>query len=437
MLLLTYFLFSLSVEASEWKFSANGDLKFLGNRWSAATMGPDSEQYRGVAQAKFPTTLRRGRSFRIRALPLVQWDPQSPSSKERFYWDFPEAFLQYQNLPWTIQLGLNVHTWGDTDVFNPLDVVNPRRYWDPFQSEKIGTPALSVKRDFGDLFLEALYIPQQRKSLVPGEKSRWLPRDIYRVRTFAGFGTPTRLILPANLNYSYTDDVEVDKALSNNFALRAKFRLPNFDGTLMTYRGASPSPDVRPRFVSGSVVSIAGGETTFQADPNFVLQRAYYPVQVSGLSFTWATLGILVKGAGAYTQVRNQRFDLPARVWESVLGLEKSLSLGSGSLTLLAQGTSVNRGDALDSNSVSLARMFDRSAMGALRWSPSERWTVTASLLRDLKFKGSLWHFEAGWKFTDGWRADISGDFLSGRPETPLGTYARNDRVTASLGWQF
>jgi hypothetical protein len=81
--------------------------------------------------------------------------------------------------------------------------------------------------------------------------------------------------------------------------------------------------------------------------------------------------------------------------------------------------------------------MFDRAAMGALRWAPSEYWTATVSYLRDIKYKGDLWHGEASYKIADGWNTKISGDFLNGAMETPLGTYRNNDRVTASLLAQF
>ena len=75
--------------------------------------------------------------------------------------------------------------------------------------------------------------------------------------------------------------------------------------------------------------------------------------------------------------------------------------------------------------------------MGALRWAPDETWTVLASYLNDTKFKGDLWHGEATYKITDGWRAKLSADLLDGGTETPLGTYKRNDRATVSVLAQF
>jgi hypothetical protein len=275
---------------------------------------------------------------------------------------------------------------------------------------------------------------------VPGENSRWLPREVYRVRSLPiSNGMAARVLLPSNIRYHYADDVEVDHALDNNFALRLKFRLPNFDWTIAGYQGAASTPDVRLRQLTVNTTSTAPDLSlvTVTVDPDITLQAGYYPVRMTGTSFAWVLGDFLVKGASAYTHTMNRRYDLPARTWENVLGLERTFGVGKGSLTALVQGTYVDRGDAIDTNTVSLARMFDKGVMGALCWAPNESWTATASYLRDIKFGGDLWHGEATYKITDGWRAKASGDVLSGKTETPLGTYQKNDRVTVSLLAQF
>jgi hypothetical protein len=105
-------------------------------------------------------------------------------------------------------------------------------------------------------------------------------------------------------------------------------------------------------------------------------------------------------------------------------------------MTVLGQGTYIGRKEKLDTNSVSLARMFDRAAMTGLRWSPSDRFAVLASLLHDLHYQGDLVHADVSYKIADGWIAKAGGDLLSGRPETPIGTYGANDRVYISINLQ-
>lgn len=426
--------------AAEWKTSFGTDLEAEGLYWTEGTVGPDNKTMRGIFTARPNAAIRYGRSLRIKALPIVQWDPTNVSKDEKLYWDVQEGYFQWQNLPWTIQLGLNVFNWGDTDVFNPLDVVNARRFYDPMRSEKLGAPALVIKRDFENFFVEGVYIPKQRKTLVPGENSRWLPRDIYRVRSLPiQPGMAARIILPSNIRYTYADELEVDNALDNNVGLRFKFRLPNFDWTIAGFQGAAPTPDVRLRRLTVNTQSTSSDLSlvTVTVDPDIQLQAGYYPVRMTGTSFAWVLGDYLVKGAAAYTHTMNRRFDLPARTWENALGVERTFGVGKGSLTALVQATYVDRGDSVDTNSISLARMFDRGVMGALRWAPNESWTVLASYLKDTKFKGDLWHGESTYKIADGWRAKLSADLLDGQTETPLGTYKRNDRATISLLAQF
>jgi hypothetical protein len=438
--LLFSFVFVNAAPAAEWKTSFNADLEAEGLYWTEGALGPDTKTARGIFTAKAPSMIRYGRTWRLKALPVVQSDPMNVSKDEKFFWDMQEGYLQWQNLPWTVQLGMNVFNWGDTDVFNPLDVVNARRYFDPMRSEKLGAPALVIKRDFENFFVEGVYIPKQRKTLVPGENSRWLPRNVYRVRSLPiQPGMAARIVLPSNIRYTYADELEVDNALDNNFGLRLKFRLPNFDWTIAGFQGAALTPDVRLRRLTVNTTSTSQDLSlvTVTVDPDITLQAGYYPIRMTGTSFAWVLGSYLVKGTAAYTHTLNRRFDLPARTWENALGVERTFGLGKGSLTALLQATYVDRGDAIDTNTVSLARMFDRGVMGALRWAPNESWTVLASYLNDTKFKGELWHGEATYKIMDGWRAKLSADLLDGNTETPLGTYKRNDRATVSLLAQF
>lgn len=440
LLLLFCLVFNISPAlGAEWKSSFNADVEVEGLYWSDAAVGPDTKQVRGIFSAKPSFGLRRGRALRFKLMPSVQWDPSNPSTNERFFWNVPEGYMQWHDFPWTVQLGFNTFTWGDTDVFNPLDVVNARRFYDPFRSEKLGAAALVLKRDFKNFFVEAVYIPKQRETLLPGVNSRWMPRDVFRVRSIGSSGREARLILPSNLNYSYLPEEILDKALDNNVGLRMKFRFPGFDWTVAAFQGAATTPDVRPRRVRLTPVSASSGlaTTTFAVDPDLGLRASFYPIRMTGTSFTWVLGDFLVKGAGAYTHVLNRNFDLPARVWENAVGVERTFGVGKGSLTTLVQGTYVDRADGLDTSSTSLARMFDRGLMGALRWAPSDYWTATLSYLRDMKYEGGLWHGEATYKIADGWRAKVSGDLLDGPMETPLGTYRRNDRATASILAQF
>ncbi|MCO5142170.1 MAG: hypothetical protein M9962_03670 [Oligoflexia bacterium] len=431
------FLFPLITQAADWKTSFGGELELEGVYWVSGKVLPDKQVARPIVSLKIPSTIRYGRRWRLRLLPNMQADPTNESKRERYFFDPQEAYFQYQSLPWTVQLGFNVHTWGDTDVFNPLDVVNPRRYFDPFRSEKLGSPGLLVKREFEKLFIELLYIPVQRKTLLPGEKSRWMPRDVYKSRSVGTSFGSGRIILPTNMNYQYLDSLELDDALKNNFGARFKFRFSGFDWTVAGFYGAATTPAVNLRRVTATATTLLP-ELTFVVDPDIFLQAAYYKSRMLGTSFVWVLFDdYLVKGAVANSKPVSSRRDLPLETWESVLGIERSFALGKGSITVLAQATYVDRGDAVDTNSVSLSRMFDKAGMLGLRWSPNEKWTAVASYLRDIKFEGSVIHSDISYKLADGWKTKIAGDLLDGKTETPIGTYRKNDRLTLSIQRQW
>lgn len=441
--LTTLFLFAPPSRA-EWKASGSVDATAEGLYWTGGNVGPDNKPFRGVGTLRLPATLRYKRWFRLRALPLAQWDPENPSKKEREYYDLQEGYMQLQGLPWTLQAGYNVQNWGDTDVFNPLDVVNARRYYDPFRSEKMGAPTLLVKHEWEKMFLEALWIPIQRETRVPGDESRWLPRDLYRSRTLGdtlGLGAPVNLTLPGTLTYRFQQHITQDNALKHNWGARAKFRFEGFDWTLAVFEGASTAPAVNIRSLR-LLTAITPGQTNINitVDPNtpITLRAIYYRQRMAGTSFVKVLGNFLVKGASAHTAVisRLPGGQLPRDYWENALGIERTFSVGEGSLTALAQGTYVKRAEEADSNSVSLSRMFDRAAMAGLRWAPGEKLAVTGSVLYDTQFKGHFEHVDVSYKLADGWNAKLAGDILSGRPETPLGTYDRNDRVTFSLNVQ-
>jgi hypothetical protein len=447
---------SLSSRA-EWKGSVNVDATASGIYWTNGQLPPDTHAFRDIYTLRIPTTLKNGRALRFRFQPLVEADPQNaspvdpqhPDRNERYFWDIQEGFVQLQSLPWTAQIGMNVITWGDTDVANPLDVVNARRYYDPMRSEKLGAPMVLVRHEGEKILAEAIYIPWQTETLVPGESSRWLPRDVYKSRAFEGesVGNGTFLSgtvnLPSQFKYHYGKKAVLNAATRDNFGARVKLRLSGFDWTLAGFQGAAPAPSVNITDIPSATLVLVPGTNTadFNVGPDVYLQSLFYKNRMLGTSFVWAVGEYLIKGASAQNHVVSELHGsvanrLPKDSWENVLGVEHTFPAGKGTLTALVQGTYVKRDEKLDTNSVSLARMFDRAAMLGLRWAPSERWTAVASVLWDIQYKGNLEHLEASYKLADGWAARLAGDLLDGRPETPLGTYKRNDRILLSVSMQ-
>ena len=243
--------------------------------------------------------------------------------------------------------------------------------------------------------------------------------------------------------YHYGRKAVLGAATRDNFGGRLKFRLPGFDWTIAGFQGAAPAPAVNITSIPSASLSLVPGTNTVDVNvgPDIFLQALYFKNRMLGTSFVWVLGDFLLKAASAQNHVVS-RLDgsianrLPKDSWENALGFERTFSVGSGSLTALLQGTYVKRNEKLDTNSVSLARMFDRAGMLGFRWAPSERWTLTASLLHDFLYQGNFEHLDASYKIADGWYGKLAGDFIDGKAETPLGTFKRNDRITVSLNLQ-
>ena len=435
-----FLLFSFYAFAEDWKGSLNGSLdsEYL---YQAQSNMPDNKDSRGLFTLKAPGSIRYGKKIRLKFLPEFSADPQNISKGDRYFFNPQEFYLQWNPSPWTLQAGFNTLQWGDTDVFNPMDVINPRRYADPLRSEKIGTPMVLLKRDFESFFIEGIYLPIQPKTKLPGEQSRWLPRDVYNTRNISvpGFGANTqfRLLTPSQFNFTYREPMIYDNALKNNFAARVKIRLSGFDWTLAGYQGVAMSPSVNIKEINIDATDASLTNPTLTVDPDIALQAAYYKVRMTGTSFSWVLGSMLLMGASAYTNVLSKGPYLPRKVWENVLGLERNFSVGKNTLTAILQGTYIVRDNNKDKTSVSLAQMFDRAAMLALRYAIGEKHSILLSYLRDTKFKGNFLHSELSFGLADSLALKFSGDMLLGAVETPIGTYRKNSRGVAGLSFKW
>ena len=109
-----------------------------------------------------------------------------------------------------------------TDGFNPVDIVNPKQYFDPLHSRKKGVLSLLVSESLPLFDYDFLYIPTNPGGSMPGEESRWLPREVFIPLDSAN---NTVLLLPESLRNHYGTTTDLDNARDNNFALRLQKHL--------------------------------------------------------------------------------------------------------------------------------------------------------------------------------------------------------------------
>ncbi len=431
------FFASLVAQAADTKLSVNPDIR-LDSMYYPTKVSPDYSGVREIYTLSAPGSVRFAKEWKFRFNPELSGDPQNASKAERFFADPREAYMQWQKHPFTFQLGWNTFTWGDTDVFNPLDVVNQHRYQDPLRSEKLGAPSLTARWEHGPWSLEGVYVIRQRKSLLPGENSRWLPRDIYSSESIGSSGIQGTVTLPSNVNYNYSTEAELDHALSNNFGARIKGKFSGLDVSLVGFQGAANAPMVGLSQITVIATSFnSANNINFVVSPNVYLQATYYKIQMAGASFVSVLGDFLLKGESAYTKPVSAKSGIPLKGFDNVLALERGFDVGGNTLTAILEGTYAYHQDPVDNGSTSLSRMFDRAGILALRYAIGEKWTVLSSFLRDTKYKGNFYRGQVSYLLRDSLTLDLTADVIGGETGTPLGTYAKNDRGIFGLEYRF
>ena len=380
------------------------------------------------------TTLKPGADFRVKFSPIFQADPFNNSTSERVWSDLPEGYIQYRSSGWVIQAGYNTFTWGVTDGYNPLDVLNARRYQDPLKQEKLGALSLSIKKDVENLSFEAVYIPLQRTSILPGEKSRWLPRQILTTTSIGDGSQSAMLNLPPELDYHFNSRQDRDGALENNLGLRIQINglVQGLDASLVAFNGGSASSPAIDVTASGTLVQLLP-ILIIQADPVVTLTPVYYRKWIYGGSLVYAIEGVIFRAETAITRLISKGPDLLGNAEEFILGIEKPVSIAAHDLTLILQGTYANHSAPISNGVTSLNRIFDRAIIVGARLSLSEKLTLLTSGLLDTQFHEELAHLEWNYNLTDNWKLGISGDAIWGGSDTPFGAFSSNDRMMVSI----
>lgn len=423
-------------EPIELKFSKSLNLDAQGLFYPYAVSSHTNDSL-GIVKGELNTSLRVGRSILVKFRPTGTFDPANKSVSEQYYADVPEGYVQYRHslgdsaTSYT-QLGWNTFTWGVTDGYNPVDVVNARRYADPLRSEKLGAFAITEKLDFDGFLMEGIFIPKQRRSLLPGAGSRWIPRDIPRELTQDG----ATYLIPANHSFYFRDDLIYDDALENNFGLRMGLKALGIDMGAYYFHGASAVPATQLR-ITGTVVSILPTQI-IDGNPEIGLRPIYYKNNVYGGSMVFPLSDFLFRVEAAYTKPTRTAPKLPVSSFESVFEIEHTIAGEKQSVTLIGLLTYADHQDPQGSqSSTSLTRMFSRGVALGARYQPMESLLAELFAVLDTKYGGQLFKLESVKTLNDQWKVYAGGEIFAGKNTTPIGVYRKNDRMWAGLRLAF
>ncbi|MEK6554556.1 MAG: hypothetical protein AABZ31_04900 [Bdellovibrionota bacterium] len=361
--------------------------------------------------------------------PYLLSDPLNESTEEQFLFEAKELSLDYKKSSTHLKLGISTVNWEGTDFLNPMDIVSPKIYFDPLNAEKRGSAGVFVSDKIGWLGFDAVYIPLQSHAQLPGDNSPWWPRQ---------FSIPTQnenttLLLPERAEYEVLGRKTLNKANENNVALRLQYQGDSFDFSIAGFEGASQTPILQP-YVTGTLIS-SPPDTIIQINSEIQVQPIYYKVRTGAFAFTKTFDSFIFRLAGQNIQPLGRDSRLPSWSQLGVLSLEKNIDFRRSTLTLLAQ---VIQSREAESDSLSLlSNLTKRSAGLGFRWPFAEKWTWLSAVFHEQITESAYIHNDLSWSFADSFAQAISIDIFTGKKDSSLGTYDRNDRVTLKTSYLF
>lgn len=430
--LLFFFFFSPLVEAkrtTEWSLNLDSTL-------SVAQFPEDygAETNKELFKMEFSPTYRWKylESWRFFSKPTLTLNPNNSSDEEKTFFDLSETYVRFQTDTYSLQAGNTLYSWGVTDGYNPLDIINAKQYFDPLHSRKLGALSLTFSQTLDIWDYELVLIPTNREALLPGPESRWLPREIYIPQTP---DNDLVLLLPQNLRYRYGTRQSLENALQNNIAFRIQRHGSVLDLALSFFEGAAPFPLIQPT-VTGTITQISP-KTVISVDPDVLLNTKNYRLRQGGFSLVSSQMDFLLKFATSYSQSLGEDPLLPGWTHENVLGLEKTFNLGSEGILIAVLQHSFITAQRTDDSNLSVVEIFRRGWMlgGKLSW--KEVWNFSLLSLYD-SIHGS--HYEElgiSRRFFDRWVVNLTGNFIQGPHDTALGVYEKNDSYSLSLSRSF
>ena len=197
--------------------------------------------------------------------------------------EIPEGYLDLFLPSLDVRVGKQKFAWGKLDTFQPTDVLDPRRYTDPFVTEeqdaKIGIPALRASYfppALGPAFpretsLTLVWIPVPVPVRFPLPGERWFPSALLLPPTFPIYqGVIASGVPRINVRSDLTaDNVTPPHQLDEGaVGLRLAGLLAGADCALYYYDGPETAPafDLATRVHARAPALTPGGAARIQAD---------------------------------------------------------------------------------------------------------------------------------------------------------------------------
>jgi hypothetical protein len=362
--------------------------------------------------------------------PYIISDPLNESTPEQFHFEAKELSFDYKKSSTRLKLGISTVNWEGTDFLNPMDIVSPKIYFDPLNSEKRGSAGLFYSDKVASVGFDFVYIPVQSHAKLPGDNSPWWPRDV----NLPTQNNDVELLLPENPEYKVLGRETLNQADEHNVALRLQYQGDSFDLSIAGFIGASQTPILQP-IVTGTLIDAGPPKRVIQINSLIEVQPIYYKVSTGAFALTKTFDSFILRLSAHHIQPLGRDTRLPSWSELGVLSIEKNINLRKSTLTLLAQMISSREAES-DSLSL-LSSLTKRSAGLGFRWPFAEKWTWISAAFHETVTESSYIHSDLAWSFADGFSQGLAVDVFTGKDISTLGAYDKNDRIILKTNYLF
>jgi len=342
----------------------------------------------------------------------------SDKSRNRFWMD--ELWMKQRYGKLDITAGKQLINWGTTDGMNPVNNINPIDYSDLLDTddERIGVYGLR-----GQLFLNAFDIdlfwsPVPATGKLPGLTSRWFP-------SAEMMGIPAQL-LQSGATLSIDDAPPALKLNDGEIGMRMRKQFTGFDIALSYFNGYDHLPEYKLD-VSGMALP----------SKQIVLRSEYRRQQVLGVEIALTLpAGIGFRGESALF-IPEKGTAANDRYLQTVVGIDKNVTLGSSSLLLIAQYIYDYNIEGNEYAKFDVRHLFKNSIMANAEWSFNNGLSLNFVGVYNIDSEDFYLKPEISYTTPGGLKFIASADLLEGTDESFFGSYTTNDRVQCKVVYQF
>lgn len=410
--------FALPFPLLAYEYESSGSLQLNGGQiFSPETKEMTYQTFSIEPEYRSQTELTE--DFRFNFDAWGNFDPLNKSEKDVVQFELNEFTLGYISGGRRVKFGYSYRNWEGTDLINPMDIFFAKNWIDPLNTRTRSGLGLFYDDGFGNFEVDFTYIVQQKRHLLPGDKSQWWPRSLY---------LPTEsesvvLLLDDELTYSIHDPEILDHALNNNVALRVQYHGSDFDLAIAAAEGLATPPLLSPIInvtpIEVSPRQVYQLQSPVQIAPIFYRQRA-----VAG-NLVWTLGNYILRASANHVQPLGDDERIPSWSQLGVIGIERTFYLKNQMFTLLGQYIDSRRPDVTGVSM--LTSLYQKSYMAGLRWAPSNRWTYLLALFQETTTWSYFLRSEIGWTFKDNWNLSLEVNIFEGPASSAIGTYGRSD----------